>query len=1291
MPERLPGYGTRAKLPSNRCSTSMQFCGGGPEVPERLLEKHEDGEVVLFCGAGISYPAELPGFSQLVEQIYRQLKPQPNSAQQAMLDARQFDRAIELLDKDVVGGRQTVRTILAEILTPREEQLAAPEATATHEALLTLAQSRKQCLKLITTNFDRLFEIVIAKAKEEDRLSHIQRCQAPLLPVPKKSRLNHLVYLHGLLPEATNQDQDLNDLIISSGDFGLAYLTEGWAARFISELFRNFTVCFIGYSIDDPVLRYMIDALAADKLRGESLREMFAFGGYDDDKKDEQANEWEAKGVTPILYCKQNNHEHLHKTLQAWAVTYRNNIDGKEAIISQYGRLQPRESTAENNFVDRILWALSDPNGVPATYFANLEPIPPLDWLQHLSKKNLLQQTDLVGFEAPNRTQEQQRIVNNLVPWLIRYLNQPDLLLWLTEQAGNLNQTDFIRLRPQFVRQIESHFEQLTPPMRTLWGLLLAERVKSPNSNRYFYGWKQYFESNGLTVASRFKLRNLLTPRVLFRRSRSPYQNQEASSGSAQIRKLVDWEIVLQVNHLRSGLNNFHDNQRWIQVLPHLLSDFSNLLKDAMDLMRELDGANNRSDWSYFAQPSIAKHQQNNERSDTWAILIELNRDAWLETARIEPEQARRAAEDWVSLPYPVFRRLAFFAATQGGEVVPAEQALSWLLADDCCWLWSPEVKREAIRLLVALAGRLEGQLLNELEQAILDGPPPGQYRDDITDDEKIERTECAIWFRLAKIAGSGGTLGQSAQEKLDDLRSRHPEWQLRADEGDEFPFFRIDDPSEIYQYQATPRRPRSLLDWVKRNPQADHWKPDDWSKLCKTNLRMTAWVLCSLAKVGTWPVDRWCQALLAWSQEEDLIKKSWHYIAPVLVNTPHQELQLQSLANDIGWWLGYVAKVIGLDDKFFVRLCERLLEFEGQNHLDDDSESQQFLLYSSHEAESEQGVACQWIPRYSDENLVSQAANHPIGRMIEALLNWWFREQRYDGGGLTENIKTIFSKLFDDQSNDFQRFWAGRIVLAEHAVVLFRVDLLWAEEHLLPLFDWQNDQVEACGTWQGFLCSPRLYRPFMELTKTYFLDTARHYSQLGNIREQYARFLTSIIIHKIDIYTEQELSQAMGHLPAEGLQVAATAFAQTLEGVDEQNCIQFWQNRALPYLELWPQENDKLTQEIAESFAEVCVAARSAFPEALNRLESWLKPLRNNSYLLDELSRNQITKNFPEDSLRFLNLVTDEDSSLRFTGHFDYLRTCLQDIQEANPSLSSDNRSQKLWDLLRSAGEDPG
>ena len=96
----------------------MQFVKGGPDIPERLLEAHEDGQVAFFSGAGISYPAGLPGFGRLVAKLYEKLKDPPNPLQRAAIRGKRFDTAIALLERDVAGGRQTVRKEVAKILTP---------------------------------------------------------------------------------------------------------------------------------------------------------------------------------------------------------------------------------------------------------------------------------------------------------------------------------------------------------------------------------------------------------------------------------------------------------------------------------------------------------------------------------------------------------------------------------------------------------------------------------------------------------------------------------------------------------------------------------------------------------------------------------------------------------------------------------------------------------------------------------------------------------------------------------------------------------------------------------------------------------------------------------------------------------------------------------------------------------------------------------------------------------------------------------------------------------------------
>ena len=745
--------------------------------------------------------------------------------------------------------------------------------------------------------------------------------------------------------------------------------------------------------------------------------------------------------------------------------------------------------------------------------------------------------------------------------------------------------------------------------MRTLWRLLLSGRVKLVGQELDLYGWRMRLVRNGMTITSRLELREMLTPRVSLREPFPwPFDNDEDDEVPVRIRRLVDWEIVLSAEHVHASLRDPDGTENWRAAL---LTDFTGLLRDALDLMRELGGADERRDLSYSSQPSISGHPQNSAFRD-WTALVDLNRDAWLATVAESPERARLAAEAWSEIPYPLFHRLAFFAAAQD-DVVPCGQGLGWLLAvlhlrdlrvrvlrrfpllvrrflvlprtvepsqlrprqrlntrrlrqppnerlvgfsrvppldtphrrvrfqrrrvnadrlppnqtrcgqplqnprehclmglyvdppprarqrrvirrrrgqlqvqerpqtqrighpprnpplrrqtlDDGWWLWSIETQRETMRLLVALAPRFDDGGLERLERAILAGPPREMYREDIEEERWLLIQERDIWLRLAKVSQAGAELSAAARERLEGLAVRHPDWQLAENERDEFPTW-TGDGNELPVHVTTPRDRDELIEWLRQHPEPDEWRPDDWHARCRDDFGAAASALTALAAEGRWPTGRWREALHRWSEDE-LTERSWREMAPVLADLPTGALQ--DLTHEVSRWLEKLGGSVQGQEAIFLSLCDRVLALD----------------YDIDEA---------------GDDLVGHAINQPVGHVTEALLRWWYKHDLGDETGLTDGPRQRFTQLCDTETPKFRD---GRVLLAAHVISLFQVDRDWAMQFLLPLFEWDYAEVEARSAWEGFLWSPRPYRPLMEVLKPAFLDTANHYAQLGRHRD---------------------------------------------------------------------------------------------------------------------------------------------------------------------------------------------
>ena len=136
------------------------------------------------------------------------------------------------------------------------------------------------------------------------------------------------MHLHGRV-DATYRHAHDDEFVISSADFGRAYLSVGWATHFIQQLLSRFQVLFIGYTADDPPMQYLLEGL---NLRAGTRNRLYAF------QSGEQSTAialWEHRGVKAIPFDNSDGFSPLWDTLGAWAERARGGRTWLETVLTR--------------------------------------------------------------------------------------------------------------------------------------------------------------------------------------------------------------------------------------------------------------------------------------------------------------------------------------------------------------------------------------------------------------------------------------------------------------------------------------------------------------------------------------------------------------------------------------------------------------------------------------------------------------------------------------------------------------------------------------------------------------------------------------------------------------------------------------------------------------------------------------------------------------------------------------------------------------------------------------------
>ena len=339
-------------------------------IPERLLLAHARGEVLFIAGAGISQPAKLPDFRDLVLSVYKQLDTavhavivsipravcnqwdadltsltNQQAAEVMRFIRRDYDVVLGMLERRIDGpssGKSRVRQAVS-------NELRGVRPAPIHRVLMCLAD-RGIGVTIATTNFDLLLEKAVKRSRQA-----VQSYALGGIPRPGLgSDFSGILHIHGALdPNAART----SNLTLTDEDFGEYYLRRRVVPDFIYDAARLFSLVLVGYSANDPPMRYLLNAVAADGTRFDDLKERFTFVGNSPHDPVE-LEDWKGRGITPIAYDAENGHSALLVTLERWADL--SAINGRRSFVdAQVKRIVRKNrgatSDAERDLFDHLI------------------------------------------------------------------------------------------------------------------------------------------------------------------------------------------------------------------------------------------------------------------------------------------------------------------------------------------------------------------------------------------------------------------------------------------------------------------------------------------------------------------------------------------------------------------------------------------------------------------------------------------------------------------------------------------------------------------------------------------------------------------------------------------------------------------------------------------------------------------------------------------------------------------------------------------------------------------------
>ena len=1022
--------------------------------PGPLLNALRDGELVVFAGAGVSMgePACLPSFKNLADMIAA-------GTGKALQNGEAIDHFLGRLQH----GGVKVDERAAEVLF--RDGL---EPTELHRNLLRLYLGAGP-VRVVTTNFDLLFE----QAAEDVFGSVPEVSRAPALPLGRQFK--GIVHLHGAVSTRS-------EMVITDEDFGRAYVTEGWAARFLVELFGNFTVLFVGYSYDDTIMRYLTRALPPREADRRFVLTQ---------ENDFDAQRWRLLAIEPITYPQSSEDDHtaLDEGVRRLADHARRGILDWHREITEIAEKPP---PLDEETVDLIEYALAD--ATRAQFFTKAATAPEwVDWLDGRGYLNPLFSNGTLS--------EQDGIFSRWLAKQFTYTHASRLFLLIGKHNTCLHPHFWHDLARQIGMDREASWNQ---DILARWISLLLATAQKHIDIHILLRLGELCIQHGMLDSLLQIFDTMMDNRFQLRGGFSlPYgdENSESLSLNVELPLIGDYYVLQSL--WEEGLK-----PKLSQIAEPLLDRVIRRLAAQYITLCTWQKSHRKWDSESSRRSAIEPHEQD-DYTEAIDVLIDAARDCLEWLGSNQADAAARWCSRLMCLDAPLLRRLAVHGMSKR-EDLTADNKIDWLLTHiDLHDLSTHHEVFQAVRLAYPEA---TPEYRNDIIKAVWvyrwpdeEHPAKGEY----TARHHFD------WFDWLHQSDPNCV---SAREALVEVSTEYPNFESR--EHPDLLYWT----SIAWGAPQSPWTPEQLLanpasNWLDDllSFQATEWDGPDHRGLienvteaAKQDFEWGLGLADALGRTEKWDAYLWSALIRAWSTmelDEDKHCKVLCWLSKAELYPRHnREIAdaLYTLVKNGG--TSYALNLLPQANKIAAALW---------HHLD------------------------QINPIEEGTDWLIQAINHPAGKLTRfwlSGLSLWQEQQAPRSTVISDEYREALSGIVEAQSLSGK---LGRTVLASQVAFLLAVDETWTRENLLPLFALDSEDFQAA--WDGFLTWGRLNPTVADVMAAPFLKAVeRINSDLFSQRDRFIKYYTDTLayfaeapldkwIPKLFQYASQEMPSTTG------------------------------------------------------------------------------------------------------------------------------------------------------------------